>query len=411
MSDGVDERAINFATAEFRRAAKSRVEPPGTPAATATVRARLRQRAALLASLVLLLVASSVGGAVLTWRHQHPDGVAAAPAPSATTSVAASPTPTPDPSLDQLDQVLLQVPDWAPEDGADACPSGTVTFAAGRYGTPGNPRQSPVRIVSVSALVLPAEVAPVQLAVLRCEVGETGPQQLVAYRLRPAGGYDLLGQVLRTDADVRDILAVTAGSAGTVGVMVANARLCCGQPAARQLTQLRSYTWNGASFLQTDGPRTFQADMSKAGVRFTVQLTYGPVRPVPAATPSAPATPGSPSATGSPVTTWQRTGTLRIRISNSGPQDAQLTLFVALTMARGEGEDWAKCAATNAGQGTTASCQLTLTAGSVTTRTLSVVWPVSSPTDQTPPSADGGVVQVRTGNLTYGEQPILVTAG
>jgi len=410
MSDGVDERAINFATAEFRRAATSRVEPPGTPAATAAVRARLRQRAALLASLVLLLVASSVGGAVLTWRHQRAGAVAAAPAPSASTSTAPSPTPATDPSLDQLDQVQLQVPDWAAEDGADACPSGTVTFAGGRYGTPGNPRQSPVRIVSVSALALPSEPAPVQLAVLRCEIGETGPQQLVAYRLRPAGGYDLVGQVLRTDADVHDILAVTAGSAGTVGVLVANARLCCGQPAARQLTQLRTYTWNGANFAQTDGPRTFQADMSRAGVHFTVQLTYGPIRPAPATSGSAAAT-GSPSATGSPVTTWQRTGTLRIRITNSGPQDAQLTLFVALTMGRGDGEDWARCAATSAGQGTTASCPLTLTAGSVTTRTLSVVWPVSSPTDAAPPSADGGVVQLRAGNLSYGEQPILVSAG
>ena len=388
MSERSPEQTLRFAVAEFRRATLPQVTAPGAAAAAQTVRGRLYRRTGALIGLVIVLVAAPTAALALGLPGHR--SLATAPAPTGTATANPSPSTSqglidaPAPMV-SLANATVQVPEWSALDATQDCPAGQLTFTDHRYASSGHPA---VEIRTAISVDVTGDDVPEVIAVLRCDVGETGPQQVIALDAATGGGYTLLGRVFHTSMDERDVTGLADGGHGTVAVTVGDARLCCAQPASHQLTQVRTFSWSGGMFQQTAGPTTFWADRSVANAALQVTpLSYG-------------------AADGNGV----RAGALTVVVRNDGPATVDLTLYALLTMAATAGGDWSRCVAPEplpAG-GTVASCPLgTLTAGSSITLRLPVQWPAGPAV----PSADGGSLQLRTAGLKFADYQVTVTAG
>jgi hypothetical protein len=381
MPEQVDERAIKFQSAEFRRATTAQVVPPGTTRAAATVRTRLLLRAVGGALLVLLLLAGTAAGVWYASRQQPAAATAAAApsptvAPSTPQALAPSPTASPSPSLSlpPLDdnQIRLDLPAWPAS--VTGCPTGRTVFtnftAVGQNGT---------RTVDVRGMIdadVDRDGLAERLYLVRCDTDAADPEEVVAYHASTTRSYEFFGTVAQStlagtgtpgSPAFQDIQAVATGPDGTVQLTVAD-RVTTGPPQ-QAVVQVRTFSWTGATFQQTSGPTTFQADSSQSRVSMAVEAD---------------------------------SHTVRIRITNDGPGAAGLLVFVEVPTSPTAGGDWSRCDAYHAvpGGDSWTMCAVTLRAGVSTQLTL----PVAAPTG----SATTARVQIRTGDnhFLYAEQTV-----
>ncbi len=224
---------------------------------------RRRRRAGAVAAAAATVLAI---GALTT--QLLPTSGAAPPPPGQSLSASPSASPSPSPtSIDDepstpLSNATLTFPDWpgpVAELGLGTCPTGPVTFAENRYFDGEHNMFLHVGdVVSVHAGGEVHLVAQVSCA----GPGEGSAGQVLAYRAE-GGGFVLVGKVV-------DSAVVTAAEGpwgflgglesdgGSVTVDVA-VRLSIGTelPTLEQMTQQRSYAWNGSRYAQSGGPTSF----------------------------------------------------------------------------------------------------------------------------------------------------------
>ncbi len=379
----VDERAIRFQSAEFRRASQAQVVAPGGKRAAATAHGRLLLRAFAFGGLVLLLLAGTAAGVYLVSRDhkatgtsatgpQHPTSVPPSTSDSARPSASASPSASVSLPALQANQLRLAVPAWSAEAAGGGCPSGVTTFT--NYQAPSSgPDSLPMEIRGSADIDVDHDGSAERVYLLRCDVGETGPEQVVAYHASTARSFDIFGTVAQTGVAFQDIQALASGAEGTVQVTVADRRTCCAETPQQAVAQVRTYSWTGATFQQTGGPTTFQADTSQSRVSLTVTVL-----------------PGTAGAT-----------SLRVQVRNDGPGAARLLLFVEVPPNPPAGGDWSRCEAPHAimDGGSYTTCALSLPAGVSATLNLPVSVPAGNPAAR---------VQIRTGDnhFLYAEQTL-----
>jgi hypothetical protein len=398
MSDFDREFLLLDAVHEFRAEALPHVHPAGTGAVRATVRRRRQVRTVTLAALVAILVLAPVAAFAAIGGDRRPQPATTATAspsasPSAADSPSASPSATPSatpssapPAPDaptDLSNATIVLGAWG--DYADTCPTGPVTFAHGSKQLPG---KAPLTVEHTAAIDVDHDGGTETVAVIYCQGGQVGPRQAVAVKAAPDGTLTTMGQVLRTDSNVADIKGVAAGPNGTVALTVGDILVCCATQPSEEVTQVRTYAWNGSGFTQADGPTTFIADPAVADLAVSAPtLNFGP------------------------KVNGTRTGTLTVTVRNKGPQAAgQVSLSLVLLdyFANGPGQDWAKCPVP-AGSYTTRLCQLgNMPAGATVTLTL----PLTTQADASymQPADNWFIsIQPRRGDLKYPSVKVSVT--
>jgi hypothetical protein len=373
MSDFDRELMLLEAVHEFRTEASPYVHPAGTRAVRATVRRRRQVRIVALAAVIVVLVLAPVAAFAALGGGRHQPQPAASPSASVTDSptAPASPSSIPPPPAD-LSNAALTLGPWSDSpDNPQPCPTGKVTFAANTAQLPG---KAPVYLLEHAPVDVDHDGTDEVAIVIRCANGQAGTNQAIAVKAAPDGTLTTMGEIARSSADANDIRTVAPGDNGRVNLTVGDIIPCCGTPQSLELTQVRTFAWNGSAFTQVAGPTTFVADRS------AVDLT------VSAPTVHFRRTSGTHSA-----------GTLSVTIHNTGPRAAQqvsLLVWTDAPLAPGAGGDWAKCANAD-GSYPAPLCQVgDLAVGATVTLTLPLV------------SLSGGggpviTLQPRIGDLKY----------
>jgi hypothetical protein len=305
--------------------------------------------------------------------------------PSATPSSAPPSSEPPGPSAPtDLSNATIVVGAWSAI--GQTCPTGPTTFTRGNHDSPD---KSQLTVEKTAAVDLDQDGGTETVAIIDCHVGQAGTYQAVAVKAAPDGSLSTLGEIIHADPTMADIKGVAAGPGGTVALTVGDIVPCCATPLSLELTQVRTFAWNGSAFTQVDGPTTFTADASVADVVVSAPtLNFGA------------------------KVNGTRTGTLTLTVRNRGPQAAeQVTILLDLRdfFSIGPGQDWAKCPVPGADSPATRLCQLgTLPAGSTVTLTLPLTTQADASYMQ---PADAWTVNLypRTGNLKYPSVPIPVT--
>ncbi|MFJ8580330.1 hypothetical protein [Micromonospora sp. NPDC093277] len=163
------------------------------------------------------------------------------------------------------------------------------------------------------------------VATLGCRLGEASAKQLVVFDRDDRNRIVTMGLVVRTEGEgpesIEDLLDVTVQN-GAIRVKVADLQPCCSTPSYWQRTQWRTYGWKGTRFTQTGGPTKFGPDRRLTDLRVTAgPLTLGP-----------------------PDGTGQRTGSVKVTVSNRGPRDVgRLGLYELNFVGEPDGGDWDRC--------------------------------------------------------------------
>lgn len=400
MSDFERECLLRDAVQEFRDEALPYVHPTGTDAAWSTVRRRRRVRtAALVAAVVVLVLAPVAAFAGIGGRgHQPPPGGPAA-TPSSPVSTAPSSVPSSasaggapssaPPTVNtptNLANATIGVGRWDPDAPPD-CPSGRLKFHNGVHG---DTASTPVRITQTVAVDVDRDGGTETAALLHCEFGEVGAYQVIVVKAGTDGPLTTLGQVTRSDANAADIAGMRAGTNGQLRLTVGDIKPCCDTPKSLELQQVRTFAWNGSTFIQVAGRKTFIADTSVADLAVSAPtLHFGP------------------------KVNGVRTGTLTLSVHNKGPRAAtQVSLLLELpswSFKNGVGGDWAKCQQPPGGF--TRLCTLdTIAAGATVTLNLPFTT-VADADNMQPADAWNIQVQPRLDDTKYPTVAVAVTFG
>ena len=269
----LDERVLRQAFDDLLRQTMPRVHPVGAESTRATGRRRRRERIVLAAFLALVAVTVPVFAFVIVGR----DGVLPAP-PATPTSTAPSPSPSPAPSAavrftnavtGPFDLAEATLPlDWsAAVFGTDyGCTSGAIRFFAGRHIETAQVHQD---IIAVGHSDVDGDGKADALALVKCWHDIFGLSQLIA--LTNSGStYRSLGVVVHSGmgfGGVGEISAFGVAATGEIRVRVHNITICCDESLDETAGQWRVYRLSGATFIQIDGPQTFEANTALADIR------------------------------------------------------------------------------------------------------------------------------------------------
>lgn len=192
------------------------------------------------------------------------------PAPTAS----ASPSPAPSqpatcakPPAPDLCNATVDIPSWG--EGDAECPHGAVMIDKGRYtGLPHNPLGG-IRMV-LSADVDHDGVAE-EVALASCQIGDPGIDQVFVVDHTSSGALHTMGQIIRPGQGFSfGVHTLAAGPDGSVRVQLSNVLGSDETAEVAQVTQWRTYGWNGQRFIQTAGSTSFDADRSATRLTMSV---------------------------------------------------------------------------------------------------------------------------------------------
>ncbi|WP_018221974.1 hypothetical protein [Salinispora pacifica] len=289
--------------------------PLATPAGAAAAQhvARRRRTTRIVAAGVLAIAVLAATPAIAaTWTTPNPPAPpadtptpttptpsnsttpTATPSPSATTPTAAAP-PDGRISKEQLGNTTLDLPEW-PEYLKEHCPAGRVKFSDG---TAQLAPESELRI-TISEVVhadLDQDGAKETAALINCSGIELGESRVLAFDRYASDTIVTMGLVTGHTGDIAWIRGIRAkGTAVEVEVLDAAGE---GVVAGFAQSQWRAYSWSGKGFVQSGGPSAFPPNPRVTDL----SISGGDVQFVPDGADTA-------------------TGTLRLTISNQGPQRA-----------------------------------------------------------------------------------------
>ncbi|MEV7227464.1 hypothetical protein AB0M79_10650 [Polymorphospora sp. NPDC051019] len=321
--------------AAFRNEVLPRVTAAGPTAVRARVRQHRRRVAVTTGSvLALLLVAGPIAGYATLKRDSAPK-----PEPAVTVDPTAPPTTLPGPSPSPSASAPASV---SPSAGV---PDGRISLAdllATRVDLPpwpggscrtnqarlaeNDPRPPATALRDIRYGDVDRDGAQETLVILRCNDGQPGPEQVVAFDRDATGRIVTMGQVAATgQRGIEHIPGINPHPDGRILVLVSDHRDCCGYIPDLIQNQWRTYEFNGAGFVQTAGETEFGPNPLLTDLQVTatdVQFTEQP---------------GD----------MMRHGTVTVTVRNAGPANANgvrlrfdwdtgVTLFA-------EGGGWSTC--------------------------------------------------------------------
>ncbi|WP_431931697.1 hypothetical protein [Micromonospora sp. RP3T] len=261
-----DDILVGGEFAEFRAAYVPVVHPAGTAAVRRTVRRRRRRTTVVTAAAVVLAVAVPVGASGALHRRTGPPPTPAqtvTPSPSETTSSPPPPPTTPAPSTagpsraapdgrisrSQLLAARVDLPAWTPD---PVCPAGPTRIAASYR------KEGDVLLEEIVHGDVDGDGTVETVALLRCQIFQHGPSQVVALDRDGDGRIVVLGQVARSAKAAPEwLLDAQVTDRGTVRVEMADIAPGGGWSLDWSQRQWRGYRWTGKRFDQVDGPTTF----------------------------------------------------------------------------------------------------------------------------------------------------------
>jgi hypothetical protein len=385
------DRQVRTAFRAFADSMTPYVQPPGADVAQREARRRVRTRRVVVAAVaaIVVLVPASVVALV------RGVGTTTPPLPPTTSTPTVSATPTSTPSSSPT-PTAPPTPEAQPTPGPGELVNATLTLSWADERC-----SSTFTIVDGHADVMVQSTMPFDVdrdgnlelvAHIRCVIGQTGPEQLLAVRLGPSGP-TVVGPVLVTDwpgnsgdpaqrgpVTIRGYVGLSDGS---IRAEVAHMFTCCAVPSEAAVVQQRTYRWTGSSFAQVAGPTTFVANRAVADIELNVStLVFG-----------------------APVDGF-RTGTLTVQVRNNGPRPAaDVSVYIEhyLDIEKPSGGDWSRCASPQNGFTRSALCTVgDLAPGQSVTLTLPMRREVIRESGESWPLANyTGRVEARTGVLYY----------
>ncbi len=262
MHDLHDDEMVG-AFARFRDDAMRDIRPAESGQIREVARRRRQIRVGVVAaSAVLALVVP-----IAVWAGGRPSAFG----PPVGTEPTAPVTPGPgDLRVQDLNGKPLELPAWPEFNGAELCPR-TVTFADGRYSIGG----VEVTIGAAAHADVDRDGRLELIAAVFC-LGVEGEWfrdvgQVVAFAGTPAGQIRNLGQVITTSGKVGvagGILSLVGHADGGVEVEVTDYG---DNFMSLAQYQVRTYSYDGAAFVQTDGPTAFEPNPNDVDLAVTAR--------------------------------------------------------------------------------------------------------------------------------------------
>ncbi|QLQ37937.1 hypothetical protein [Micromonospora robiginosa] len=219
-------------------------------------------------------------------------------------------------SRSQLLAARIDLPAWAP---GPVCAAGPTRIAADYR------KEGDVLVEELTHGDVDGDGADETVALLRCQIFQQGPSQVVALDRDADGRIVVLGQVARSARTAPEwLLDTQVTERGTVRVEMADRAPGGGWSLDWSQRQWRGYRWSGTRFAQVDGPTSFGPNPHLTDLT----VTAGDV------TWSAPDADGA------------RTGTIAVTVRNLGAVPAGL-VELHLRMQVGtvaDGAEWSACA-------------------------------------------------------------------
>ena len=201
----------------------------------------------------------------------------------------------------------VNIPGWIDTD--DPCPHGPVKLSAGRFPEPRDNELEGASKVVIADVDRDGRADAIVLAT--CAMGDPPTQEVFVVVRGASGGLRTVGKVVGPGNGIGKILDIAANPDGSVKALVSEVRGSVESAIAQEVSQWRTYAWNGRAFAQTAGSTSFDADTS------ATLLTMS-ARSIVFAKPNG----------------KQRTATLTVRVTNSGGTPATA---VGVLFAPGEG--------------------------------------------------------------------------
>lgn len=276
-------------------------------AAAAQHVARRRRTTRLVATGVLAVVVLAATPAIAsTWTDQNPPALPAnTPTPTLTTPAPSnSPTPSATPSAPapdgqigkaELGNATLELPAW-PDYLTEHCPAGRVTFSDGTAQLAPN-SELRIAISEVIHADVDRDGAKETAALIDCGGVEMGESRVLAFDRDASDTIVTMGLVTGHTGDIAWINGIRAkGTAVDVEVVDTAGE---GSVEGFAQSQWRTYSWSGNGFVQSGGPSTFPPNPRVTDL----SISGDDVQLVPDGADTA-------------------SGTLRLTVSNQGPQRA-----------------------------------------------------------------------------------------
>ncbi|MBQ1048759.1 hypothetical protein KBX50_09855 [Micromonospora sp. C51] len=328
-----DDILVGGEFAKFRAAYAPVVHPAGTAAVRRTVHRRRQRTATVSAAAVVLAVAIPVGANAALDRRPDPSPAPAqtiAPSPSESTSPPSrTPTPSASPSTvsptragpdgrisrSELLGAQVDLPAWVP---GSTCTAGPTRIATEHLS------EDDVLLDGLVHGDVDGDGAVETVALLRCQLFQQGPSQVVALDRDAQGRIVVLGQVARSAKTAPQwLLDAQVTDRGTVRVEMADLAPATDWSLDWSQRQWRDYRWSGTRFTQVDGPTSFGPNPHLADLTVSAgNVTWS-----------------APDADGA------RTGTIAVTVRNLSAVPAGL-VKLHLRMQVGtvaDGGDWSAC--------------------------------------------------------------------
>lgn len=318
---------------------------PSGAAAAQHVARRRRTTRLVAAGVLAVAVLAAAPALASTWTDQDPPippaetptptSPAPSGAPSASPTPSASPsTPPPDGQIGktELGNAALELPAW-PEYLKKHCPAGRVQFSDGGAQLAPN-SELQIKINDVVHADLDRDGAKETAALIGCHGIEMGEARVLAFDRTAAGVIETLGLVTGQTGDIAGMRGIRAK--GTVVEVEVVDAAGDGIVDGFAQSQWRAYSWSGKGFVQSGGPTAFPPNPRVTDL----SISGDDVRLV-----------GDGADTAS--------GTLRLTVSNQGPQRAtDPYLTVSLPAGVTVTDVPAECTASDTRNGTRHQCWL-----------------------------------------------------
>jgi hypothetical protein len=317
FTDDVFERSFD----RFHAEVAPMVRPSDVAGLRAALRRRQRTRVGIAAFASVLAVVVPVTWYAASTRAVGPPNVPGTATPTEPASPSSEPSSlepsaSPEPSIDPspppgaLDNATVPLPPWP---AGVNCPSGPITFAGGVHLLPVDTGLSILIRHPVDANLDADPALELAVTVMCFGPGEGGTSSVIALE-RAGSAYHTLGTVISTGPGF-ELIGELAGTADGVQIEVGDINYGSAPPSYATLWQWRTYRWNGSSYLQTAGSRSFVVDPAVATVTATVgQLVVGAATTSVGPRYDPGATPG-----------WHcALATISITLHNAGPNRAEL---------------------------------------------------------------------------------------
>ncbi|WP_027661552.1 hypothetical protein [Salinispora fenicalii] len=283
---------------------------PAGPAAAQHIARRRRTTRIITAGVLAVALLAATPAVASTWTNQEPPALPAdtptptTPAPSLSPTPSASPTPSTTPSTPppngqigktELGNATLELPAW-PEYLKEHCPAGRVKFSDGTAQLAPN-SELRIKLTEVVHADFDQDGAKETAALINCSGIEMGEARVLAFDRDASDNIVTMGLVTGQTGDIAWIRGIRAkGTAVEAEVVDAAGE---GVVEGFAQSQWRTYSWSGKGFVQSGGPSMFPPNPRVTDL----SISGDDVQLVPDGTDTA-------------------SGTLRLTVSNQGPQRA-----------------------------------------------------------------------------------------